>query len=67
MNNEQVVKALEALINTAYGEDTKAKIRELTGRTRIVAHGEATTMEFDLDRVHIVTNDSGLIQGFRFG
>ena len=67
MNNDDAIKALQSLINTAYGEDTKAKIRELTGRTRVVAHGEATTMEIDLNRVHIVTGGNGLIEGFRFG
>ncbi|MCU1724497.1 I78 family peptidase inhibitor [Pseudomonas sp. 5P_5.1_Bac1] len=67
MTNEEVLVVLNDLIGTAYAKSTKAQIGELTGRTRIVAPGEATTLDYDLGRIHILTGGNGLIEGFNFG
>ncbi|WP_175653033.1 hypothetical protein [Pseudomonas sp. Marseille-P9899] len=67
MTNEEVLVVLQHLIGTPYLTCTKAQIGELTGRTRIVASGEATTLDYDLDRIHVFTSDSGVVEGFNFG
>lgn len=67
MTNEQVIAALVHLIGTEYTSSLKAEITEITGRQRIVGPNEASTMEYDLNRVHVVADGELKITGFTFG
>ncbi|MCV4285263.1 hypothetical protein [Pseudomonas capsici] len=67
MTNEQITQALQYLIGTRYVPSVKPYISELTGRTRVLGASDVSTREFDLNRVHVGTDDAGLISGFTFG
>lgn len=66
MTNEQVTAALQHLIGTHYASTVKTYISSLTQRTRVVGPTDTATMEFDDQRIHIVANAEGIIEGFRF-
>ncbi|MNN15821.1 Peptidase inhibitor I78 family protein [compost metagenome] len=67
MNNDEVLQALSHLVGTAYEPSLKDVMSEITGRARIVAPGDASTLEYDMTRIEIVTDAKGLIERFIFG
>ena len=67
MNNEEAKAALAKLIGCEYTEPTKAEITKLTGRARVVGPPDASTMEIDESRIHVLAGGNGVITGFRFG
>ncbi|RRV09147.1 hypothetical protein EGJ27_05080 [Pseudomonas sp. v388] len=67
MTNEQITQALQFLIGSRYVPSIKTYISELTGRARVLGANDVSTREFDLNRIHVHTDDAGLISGFTFG
>lgn len=67
MNNEEAKAALAQLVGCEYTEATKAEITRLTGRARVVGPNDASTMEIDETRIHVIAGGNGVITGFRFG
>lgn len=66
MTNEEALQAITHLIGTPYEPSVKDTITAITGRDRVVGPGEASTREYDSNRIHIVTDANRLIQGFSF-
>lgn len=66
MTNDQVTTTLQHLIGSRYVPTVKAYISELTERARVVGPNDVATFDYDEQRIHIVANDNGLIEGFRF-
>jgi len=67
MTNEQVLQALQHLIGNRYVPAVKGYISQLTGRARVTGAEDISTREFDPDRIHVGTDEAGLISGFSFG
>jgi len=66
MNNDEVLQTLAHLIGTPYEPSVKETITKITGRSRVVGPNEGSTLEYDIDRIHIRTDANQLIQGFDF-
>lgn len=67
MTNEEITQALQYLIGTRYVPGVKAYISEVTGRARVLGPFDISDKMFDLNRVHVDTDDAGLISSFTFG
>lgn len=67
MTNEQITQALQHLIGSHYVPAVKAYVSELTGRARVLGPGDVSTREFDLNRVQVNADQTGLISSFTFG
>ncbi len=67
MTNEEVLVALAPLVGGPFTDDTRARIKQLTGRERIAGPNDIVTAVWDETRIRVELDDDGRICGFRFG